>query len=115
MEVANSAPTPPHPTPPHPTPPHPTPPHPTPPHPHPHPHPTPPHPTPPHPTPPPLPINYQDKSGFIEAAEVMEVANFVCKKVGLSGAPAPAVNMVFDKVAGTDGRVDRAEFAEMLK
>jgi hypothetical protein len=45
----------------------------------------------------------------------MEVANFVCKKVGLSGAPAPAVNMVFDKVAGTDGRVDRAEFAEMLK
>lgn len=57
----------------------------------------------------------KDKSGFIEGSEVMAVTEKVCRLAGMQKAPVPAINVVFDKVAGADGRLDRAEFQTLLQ
>jgi hypothetical protein len=44
----------------------------------------------------------QDGSGFIEASEVLAVADKVCRGAGIAKAPTPAVNMIFDKVTVTE-------------
>lgn len=57
----------------------------------------------------------KDQSGFIEGREILNAVEKVSKALGLKTSPAPAVNTVFDKVAGPDGKLDKAEFKNMLQ
>ncbi|GBF98801.1 hypothetical protein Rsub_11383 [Raphidocelis subcapitata] len=57
----------------------------------------------------------KDGSGYIEASEVMAVVEKVSRLAGLQKAPSPAINVVFDKVAGADGRLDKEEFKHLLQ
>lgn len=45
----------------------------------------------------------------------MNVVERVSKAIGLKKSPAPAVNTVFDKFAGADGKLDKAEFKNLLQ
>lgn len=57
----------------------------------------------------------KDNSGYIEGSEILAVTEKVSRLLGLKKAPTPAVNVVFDKVAGPDGRLDKDEFKNMLQ
>jgi Ca2+-binding EF-hand superfamily protein len=57
----------------------------------------------------------KDKSGYIEGSEILAVVEKVSRTFGLQKAPTPAVNVIFDKVAGPDGRLDMAEFKTLLQ
>ena len=57
----------------------------------------------------------KDKYGYIEGSEVLGIVEKVSRACGLAKAPTPAVNLIFDKVAGSDGRLDLAEFRTLLK
>jgi hypothetical protein len=45
----------------------------------------------------------------------MAVTEKVSRALGLQKAPSPAINVIFDKIAGSDGRLDKEEFRTMLQ
>jgi hypothetical protein len=61
-----------------------------------------------------LSLRKQDNSGYIEGSEILQVTERVSRILGLKKAPTPAVNVIFDKVAGPDGRLDKEEFRNLL-
>ncbi len=56
----------------------------------------------------------KDKSGFIEAAEVTACVRKVLSLGGLTHINDQQINSVFAKFAGTDGKLDKAEFQQLV-
>ncbi|KAI8467421.1 MAG: hypothetical protein J3K34DRAFT_430604 [Monoraphidium minutum] len=58
----------------------------------------------------------KDASGFIEQGEIMGVLEHVTGLLGIQHKlPTAAIDKVFGKAAGTDGKVDQAEFTTLIR
>eukprot|EP00882_Tetradesmus_deserticola_P019016 GHRQ01020458.1.p3 GENE.GHRQ01020458.1~~GHRQ01020458.1.p3 ORF type:complete len:103 (+),score=43.11 GHRQ01020458.1:133-441(+) len=57
----------------------------------------------------------KDGSGSIEGPEVTACVHKVLGMAGISNVPQSAIDSVFARVAGPDKRLDRAEFAALVK
>jgi hypothetical protein len=56
----------------------------------------------------------KDHSGTIDRTELDAVLGKVCSMVGMSPPPASAVNSVFAKAGGPDGKVSKEEFSKLV-
>jgi len=56
----------------------------------------------------------KDKSGFVEGPEVKAAAQMVIEKTGISGIPVDKIDLIFNKVAGPDQKVDKEEFGKLV-
>lgn len=57
----------------------------------------------------------KDGSGSIEGPEVTACVQKVLGLAGISNVPQGAIDSVFARVAGPDQKLDRAEFAALVK
>eukprot|EP00879_Flechtneria_rotunda_P000845 GHRR01000970.1.p1 GENE.GHRR01000970.1~~GHRR01000970.1.p1 ORF type:complete len:116 (+),score=40.58 GHRR01000970.1:157-504(+) len=56
----------------------------------------------------------RDGSGYIDGPEAKACADKVLGMIGLSNVPTSHIDSVFNKVAGPDQKLDKAEFGKLM-
>ncbi|GBF95785.1 hypothetical protein Rsub_08221 [Raphidocelis subcapitata] len=57
----------------------------------------------------------RDRNGYIDAGEVHRVVSSACRRLGFIAPPYTAISVVFDKMAGNNGRLTKEQFTEGLR